>query len=259
MAEYSLETALADLADRKRNFNKPNQSGLTQKPREVYLAACEEIANRYEKLGFKYSKSRQHLTLKQKESEFIFRISFQSSHYNSIGYVALTVHAYVLSNKYQKWQAECGVKRFCEYRFSEGIISGAQIGNLQEKCVWLKWNVGDLATREKEIDNIADKIDKLAIPFFEKFNDRDRLIKEIESMWEAYGFTEDGVAKFLMYMDSKRALEKTFSKFLTKQKFWNKYRKALAQLKESGTLKESNYWERLAHLTIELDLELREG
>jgi len=106
LAEYGFNELVMEVANNKKlfasyAFNKNKE--INENPREVFLSACEYIASVYYPYGFIYSKSGQHLTLKQKDNEFIYKISFQSSHYNVPGEnVKIDVFANVLSHKYKK-------------------------------------------------------------------------------------------------------------------------------------------------------------
>ncbi|GHV57535.1 hypothetical protein AGMMS49579_23540 [Spirochaetia bacterium] len=130
-------------------------------PREVFLSVCERMASYYEPYGFKYSKSNHRLRLKH--NEFIFEIRFNSSHSNMMGkFVEVEVVVTVLSNKFKKWQKENEL--FNE--ITNGYMCGTTIGHLQRDSKNIIWNVGLSETREKEIENIIETINRLAIPFF---------------------------------------------------------------------------------------------
>jgi hypothetical protein len=206
MAEYGFNELVMEIANNKKLFaeytfnNKPISNENT---REVYLSACENIANVYLSYGFKYSKSGQHLTLRQKDNEFIYKISFQSSHYNIPGInVAISVCANILSHKYKKWKLEnkneLNLKN--ESELNE-YICGGNIGNLRKDKKYLKWNTGKIETREKEIENIIDSINKLAIPFFHHFNNMDKLKHELEEgIIDYYFIHKNKIENFYKYI-----------------------------------------------------------
>lgn len=259
MAEFNFNELIKDIAEgktlsAKSRFTKQERIEI---PREVYLSACEDIAAYYAPYGFKYAKSQQHMTLKSKGSEFIFRISFSSSQYNVADEkVVITVSANVISHKFKKWQEENPIIGG-DYYFPNEYAAGGQIGNLQEKFTWLQWNVGKPETRIDEIDNIIHHINQLAIPFFESFNNLPDLVSYIEDKGEYFGMPGPVcLANFLMYVSSKESVEKTFSKFLTNRKMWDKYDTALEDLKKNNKIKDRLYWSEIALLTKELDLNL---
>lgn len=123
MAKLTFTDLIQDIANTKKRrsescFIKQEKN---EKPRDVYLSVCKNIADYYEPYGFKYSASRQHLTLKTKGSEFIYKISFSSSHYNIADEnVTITVYANVLSHKFKKRQHESKIER-CNQMPSEYI------------------------------------------------------------------------------------------------------------------------------------------
>jgi hypothetical protein len=136
MAEYGFNELVMDIINNRKSFSEYcfNKSKMeTKNTREVFLSTCENIANIYIPYGFKYSKSGQHLTLKQKDNEFIYKISFSSSHYNVPGKnVVITVFSNVLSHKYKKWKVE----NKNELNLKNGIelneyICGGNIGNMR--------------------------------------------------------------------------------------------------------------------------------
>ncbi|MDR1179190.1 MAG: hypothetical protein LBK44_01690 [Spirochaetales bacterium] len=215
MAEYGFTELVKEIANNKKSFAEYtfNKKQIPhENTREVYLAACEDIANIYIPYGFKYSKSGQHLTLKQKDSEFIYKISFGSSHYNVPGKnISIDVCANVLSHKYKKWKSEnrteLNLKN--EIELSE-CICGGNIGNLRKEHKYLQWNIASLETREKEIENIIDAINKLAIPFFEHFNDVHKLKDELEHNGINYYFSHiiEEMVDFYIYLTKKEITER---------------------------------------------------
>jgi len=189
MAEYGFNELVSEIANNKKAFAEytfKKQCALNENTKGVYLEVCEKIANCYNPYGFKFSKSGAHITLKQKNIEFIYKLSFQSSHYNVPGKkVVIDVFANILSQKYKKWKIENkSMLKFNSsnwaFELNEYIIGG-NIGNLRKEHKYLSWNVGISDTREKEIESIIENINNLAIPFFSYFESKDRLIHEIES------------------------------------------------------------------------------
>jgi hypothetical protein len=215
MAEYDFNKLVMETANNKKlfaeyAFNKKQTSN--ENSREIYLSACENIAGVYLPYGFKYSKSGQHLTLKQKDNEFIYKISFHSSHYNIPGVnIAISVFANILSHKYKKWKLEnkneLNLKNDVE--LSE-YICGGNIGNLRKERKYLNWNIGKTETREKEMENIIDNINELAIPFFNHFNNIDKIKEGIENNSISYYFVAnvDEIVNFYIYITKGNINEK---------------------------------------------------
>jgi hypothetical protein len=259
MAEFSFNDLVQNIAQNKKMSaeHRFSKQVVDEKPRDVYLTACKRIASYYEPFGFKYSKSSQHLRLIQKDSEFVFQISFGSSHYNVAGVnVEIKVYASVISQKFKKWQSE-NINGELNSNPNE-YICGGLIGNLQENTIFMKWNIGNKATREQEIENIIENINCLAIPYFEKFSNVQNLVAEIEQRGDYWGFIYmSSIAKFILYVSTKETLERTLSNFLTKRKTWEKYHKALSDLENKIQL-DGTYWSQIAKLTKDLNLKLNE-
>ena len=261
MPEFNFNDLIQDIADRKKRLAEKRFSTQekNENPREVYLSVCKNIADYYEQYGFKYSASGQHMTLKTKGSEFIYKISFSSSHYNIADeYVAITVSANVLSHKFKKWQSENKIGHFNEV--PSEYVGGGQIGNLQENSTWLKWNVANPLTRHTETENIIENINKFAIPFFNLFSDIPPLIHTIKECGSFYGISDvTSLTEFLMYASTKENVEATLKRFLSSKNIWKEYLEVLEKLRNKEKISGGQYWNSIAKLTIELELDLTEN
>jgi hypothetical protein len=215
MAEYGFNELVKEISDNKKLFTEytfGEKQISDENTREVYLSACEKIANIYSPYGFKYSKSGQHLTLKQKDNEFIFKISFHSSHYNIPGKnVAIEVFANILSHKYKKWTLDNKIElNINNNTVINEYVCGGNIGNLRKEHKYIKWNIGKIETRKQEIENIIDNINKLAIPFFEHFNNMEKLKIEIKNKVINHYFMHDieEIINFYIYITESEINEK---------------------------------------------------
>jgi hypothetical protein len=133
-------------------------------PRELYLAACSEIAESLLPLGFKFARSGPHA--QRKDAEFTYRVSFQSSHKNISGhYVALWIYANVLSNRLDKWR-----KSQTRALGSGDGVAGGQIGNLVRPHGWRDWNLAG-STRPAVIADATSTVHSIALPYFDRFVD----------------------------------------------------------------------------------------
>ncbi len=254
MPEYNLNSLAEEFARQKldlaKRFTKQEKNEV---PREVFLNVCETIAKYYEPLGFKWCKSGPKMKLKK--GEFNFEISFSSSCYNvADANVKVVVHASVSSSKLKKWEKASTYKLFNS--FPTGVLGGGQIGNLQEKKTWLEWNVASPEKRDEIVDDIIDNINKLALPFFDKFCELEKVKNIFLSEGEHYGIRR---ITFLLYFFTKQDLEKSIGAFLTKRNFWDKYEKVLKLLKENKEIDHEDigiFWRGIAQQVIELDLVL---
>jgi hypothetical protein len=133
-------------------------------PRDLFLAACTEIAESLSPLGFKFAKSGPHA--QRKDGDFTYRVSFQSSHKNVPGqYVALWIHATVLSKRLAEWRAS--------QPHAVGVgdgVAGGQIGNLVRPHGWRDWNLAGSIMRAV-IADATSTVRSIALPYFERFAD----------------------------------------------------------------------------------------
>lgn len=133
-------------------------------PRELYLAACTEIAESLSPLGFKFARSGPRA--QRTDGEFTYRVSFQSSHKNISGhYVALWIHATVSSKRLGEWRAS----QAHTLGVSDGV-AGGQIGNLLQAYGWRDWNLA-VPTRPAVIADAISAVYSIALPYFAKFAD----------------------------------------------------------------------------------------
>ena len=133
-------------------------------PRELYLAACTEIAESLSPLGFKFARSGPRA--QRTDGEFTYRVSFQSSHKNIPGhYVALWIHATVWSKRLGEWRAS----QAHTLGVGDGV-AGGQIGNLLQAYGWRDWNLA-VPTRPAVIADAISAVHSIALPYFAKFAD----------------------------------------------------------------------------------------
>lgn len=144
-------------------------------PREVYLQSCANICKPFESEGFRFAKSGPRMS--KKSGDFIFEVSFQSSHYNTTGQsVAIWIHANVLSNAMKHWRSK-NKTLVSESRY----VAGGQIGNLIKPASWLEWNVARSEFREHKIQTAVDAVRNIALPYFSAFEDVPQLCKRLAS------------------------------------------------------------------------------
>jgi hypothetical protein len=131
----------------------------------VYLEACAHLAAAHAANGFHYAASKQHFS--RVVPPFTYRIGFWSSPNNVAGeYVALWIYAGVQSVPLKRWRARA------QHPLAEGgVVAGAQLGNLQEPKRWLEWNLADRAARPATLEDAAEAIRSIALPYFSRFVD----------------------------------------------------------------------------------------
>lgn len=144
-------------------------SGETERPREIYLASCSSIAESLNDLGFKYAASRQHS--RRRAGDFVFQVSFQSSHYNAAGQqVRMSIFGTIFSPKLKAW------RKSHSSIHDNDCVAGGQIGNLQPLARWLEWNLADPSRRDEVISEAIEAVRELALPYFARFENADELI-----------------------------------------------------------------------------------
>ncbi|KAA3445737.1 hypothetical protein C7I87_31970 [Mesorhizobium sp. SARCC-RB16n] len=86
--------------------------------------------------------------------------------------------------------------------------AGGQIGNLQLPHDWWTWNIADPHTRQIKIADIIGKIQKIALPFFDRFDTPHRLAEELTgSEVVGFSFPQDAV-RFVFWQLGAEAAER---------------------------------------------------
>jgi hypothetical protein len=164
----SIRESIANIAMRKQRAAETRFGRgpvAVEAPKEVYDECCQLIAKAFEVDGYRYSKSAKCFT--SSKGDFKFQISFQSSRNNVADeYVALWIHANVLSPTLKKWRAEHKA-----LRTDFDHVAGGQIGNLRKETAWLEWNLARPSTREQQIEDAIRHIRDIALPYFAVFDD----------------------------------------------------------------------------------------
>ena len=174
-------------------------------PREVYLAACADVATSLVPLGFKFAKSGPHA--QRKDGDFTYRVSFQSSHKNVADHsVALWIHSNVLSKRLAQWRTSQA-----RTLGSGDYVAGGQIGNLVRPHRWRDWNLA-LEPRTDVIADATAAVRSIALPYFERFADVPSLCallqrEELPAMQVAHSI------EFLLCFADRSAADATLSHF----------------------------------------------
>jgi hypothetical protein len=158
---------------RAKNAPETSSDGKEAAPRDIYLAACERVAEAFAGEGFSFAKTGPRMTRTQ--AGWKQEVSFQSSHHNVPGErIALWVHANLKSAALKKW------RKLHKSPFgADDMMGGGQIGNLRSPTGWIDWDLADARGRDKVIASVVKEIRALALPFFAKFQDLPRLRDEL--------------------------------------------------------------------------------
>lgn len=176
-----LADAIQSVVDRKRAFAahafKPADQSI-EAPKDVLLAACQVIAERFEPLQFKYLKSDRGLV--RKRGDWVDRLSFGTDHYNVRGErVDLTVSALACNNRIKRMRNN-GESVF-PFNLEWGSIAGGDLGRLVADSTFFHWNLADPKQRAATIDDVVEHIKNIALPWFAKFEDYETFSQAAES------------------------------------------------------------------------------
>lgn len=177
-----------------------------ESPREVYAAACAEIAAHLSRSGYRFAKSGPHAT--RRDGDFTYQIRFQSSHDNVAGVtVKLWIHGVVLSKRLENWRSSHPQLRAIDY------VAGGQIGNLSDETMWHDWNLADPSTRQSTIDSAVSVIECVALPYFAQFDDLEALLAKLQHS-DVPSMPIDRVLEFLMCFADREAAKTAGANFL---------------------------------------------
>jgi hypothetical protein len=144
-----------------------------EKPREVYLAACEAIARRFADDGYRFARSGPHA--RRSDPPYTFEIGFGSSHYNVAGeHVALRVAATVSSAELRAWRRAADPDR------DDSYVAGGWLHRLvADSWSYDEWELGPPETRGARIDDAVAALERVAVPFFALFSDEAALVERL--------------------------------------------------------------------------------
>src|SRR5216683_5863723 len=192
----------------------------TERPRDVYLAACAEIARSMVPLGFRYYRSKPRLV--KRAGDLTYEILFKSSPRNCLispdqrngiahalllygerhqinltndhiedmlqGNVSLSMEASVCSKQLLQWR--------CSQSFplrTDDYLAGDDVGKLRQPPSPVTFNLAQRTTRQQTTVDAGTLAHEVALPFFELFLNPSDLIdhlleKDLPGFWEALAF-----------------------------------------------------------------------
>lgn len=244
LSEILAETAARKLRAAKARFGE--SSTYFEPPREVYLKACQHIADALAPDGFTYARSSQSLT--QKNKDFSFHISFQSDRNNVAGeLVALWVHAGVRSKRLKAWRKA----QPTPFYTGDGL-AGGQLGNLTPPYSWMEWNLANTYLRADLLADAVATIRQIAFPYFALFEDPDSLClkliaEELPGLWLSCAI------EFLFCYGDKQMAESCLHRFLiSRPDILAEYHIELEKVRRDGIPQalETGYAVELAYVTM---------
>jgi hypothetical protein len=205
----------------------------SDKPRDLYLAACRMLASRLEGAGFRYTASRRVAT--RKAEVFSYSVSFQSSHRNIAGqHVALWIHAHVHCKALAVWRASGPPIPWKTAAARLDFVAGGQLGNLQEPARWLDWNVAQPRSPERVVSDAYAAIERLALPYFALFSRPLDVITRLGT-GEIHEFGPVDAIEFLLWQAGTEAAHKYLLRFLdARPNVYSEYKEAIAAFRRHG-------------------------
>ena len=200
-------------------------------------------------LGFNYTRSSRR-TLRKK-GEFTCCVSFQSSHLNVAGhYIALWIHATVLSNRLAEWRKS----QSRAFGSGEGV-AGGQIGNLVRPPRWRDWNLAD-PRRDTVIVDAISVVHSIALPYFGRFEDIPALCSVLQNE-ELPGMIMSRAIEFLLcFADRSAANDALKSFFRSRPDLLPEYHHHLQRFLQDGLPRfcPTSYAHELAFATVAFSL-----
>lgn len=142
------------------------------KPKEIFAIACEKLANELTKDGFVSIKKARVLRKISTDKRFVLELCLDTSMRNYKYHVALVPRVALSSAELERWQME-------RYGSGSGVIECAYLSYFTPLAVKMQdFNV-ILANQDHEIARIAGLVRKYILPFFEKFERADELVKQL--------------------------------------------------------------------------------
>ena len=178
---------LAAAAMEKRDSAVARRSGGVQgaeKPRDVYLSACEQIASAFSQDGFRYQRSKQEFS--RVVGPFKHRIGFQASRDNIRGpHVVLWIHADVRCSRLVRWRRE----QSHPLSGRSDYLCGGMVHLIENKHAWVEWELADPKQRQATVEDAVTFLRSVVLPYFHGFEDPVAVLSEIEQGRSFNAFT----------------------------------------------------------------------
>jgi len=172
----TFEDVVRSVAERKAAAAKARFAGTdptAEKPRDVYVAACSEIAHALVPEGFRYLKSKQ--VLDRTVGAFVHRVSFQSSGDNIAGQsVVMWMHANVRCNELATWRS-----RQSKPLRTDDWVAGGMVHLLTREHAMIEWQLADPTSRPAAIADAKDFARAVVLGYFKLFEDPQRTVAEL--------------------------------------------------------------------------------
>ena len=172
----SFDEVLRSVAEHKAAAAKARFAGTdptAEKPRDVYLGACEAIAQSLAPDGFHYVKSKQ--ALDRTVGAFVHRVSFQSSHNNIAGQsVVMWMHGNVRCKEFAAWRSQQS-----NPLRTDDWVAGGMVHLLTPERAMIEWQLADPTSRSATIANAQEFVRTVVLGYFALFEDPQRTVAEL--------------------------------------------------------------------------------
>ena len=172
----SFEEVLRSVGERKAAAAKARFAGsdpTAEKPRDVYLVACEEIAQALLPHEFRYLKSKQ--ALDRTVGAFVHHVSFQSSRNNVAGQsVVMWMHANVRCKELAMWRSQQSTPLR-----TDDWVAGGMVHLLTREHAMIEWQLADPMSRSATIANAQEFARTVVLGYFGLFEDPQRTVAEL--------------------------------------------------------------------------------
>jgi hypothetical protein len=188
----------------------------SERPREVYLAACARIAQSFAQLGFRYAKTKPRLVRREGDLSCEIRFQFHRRNYTVrpdmrdasvealarygkksgiaitpeleeemlLGHIGMNCIASVFSRQLGAWRrAEEFPLRIDDY------VAGDELGRLRRPPLPATFNLAPWMTREQSIVEATALVHEVALPFFNLFRNPREVVRQLLET-EMPGFKE---------------------------------------------------------------------
>jgi len=179
-------------------------------PGKITKHSCELLAHLLEAHGFDKYRKADRVCIK-KCNEFTFEVSFGTNYKNNERgkFVELNVYALVRSKIIAD---HC--KGLNWYWANEGL-GGGQLGNLVKPHSWLTWDLPKPERRPKDIGSAYNRIQKIAFPYFENFENAKQLTERFDLEYVIDVDPNTQLQMIMYYFGVERAKE-VAEKFLSR-------------------------------------------
>ncbi len=159
---YELVRQIAD--DKSISRFTPRPPGV-EAPRDVFMAAVDEMAAHFSEMGWRYARSGPHLS--QKQGDVSAKLAFVSNRLNVAGeLVGLWVDVRLADETIGRWRKEIG-----NPLAAGSAVADRHLGHLLHPPVWLEWDLAPPDDRPAAVRDIIETIEAAAFPWIEFMRD----------------------------------------------------------------------------------------